>query len=72
MTKIWLISSSCQPDTCKTQVRSKKYGFFVCKILEAIMKKIIFAKDRLHLGITIKQACCSAFDLHYLSTQTKL
>ena len=25
-----------------------------------------FAKDRLHLGITIKQACCSALDLRLI------
>ena len=26
---------------------------------------LIFAENKLHLSITTKQACCSAFDLHY-------
>ena len=36
------------------------------KYLDGMGEKCIFAKDKLHLSITIKQACCSAFDLHYL------
>ena len=32
---------------------------------------LTFAEDKLHLSITIKQACCSAFGLHYLCTKNK-